>query len=309
MNSIRHLLTLPMLTLAVGAQTVPSPKLPDRPAAALTMYKGNWAPVVGADGNAPIVVANGTQVTLANNAGIVLSVGDRYADGFVTLANVQVIDVPTQNGPEAASMSIEMKSTHVYYSVDLTPDVDAPDAYALLISYPPNQHSDAPPALATVLHQIGNLTAGKRTHMKVVLPKLNEADGPGWNCLVFTAARQVRSTGMGELLPDYFNRIETASLKKRIADRIAKGVDAPIAAFRQLPLGLPDPIKAKYHGTTVKVDIKVNSDGRVVSARPVGLSDPDLSDSLQKGFADWLFLPPVKDGEATSGNAMIPLKM
>ncbi|HTU03588.1 MAG TPA: hypothetical protein VMG58_17280, partial [Candidatus Sulfotelmatobacter sp.] len=230
MNSLRFLVALPILTLAIGAQPVAVPRLPDRPVSALTKYKDNWLPVVGADANAPIVVANGSQVVLGSSSGILLTVGEHYADGFVTIADVYSRDVPVTNDAEtAASNPNEMKATSVDLKATLTSDIDIPDAYALLIAYPPNQSPTAPPMLAVIAQKIGDLTAGRQTHFSARLPKLEQDEGPGWNILVFDAGRQVRSTGMGDILPGYLDRIETGALKKRIAERVDKGADAPIA--------------------------------------------------------------------------------
>jgi len=310
MKSIYRYAALPILTLGLGAQTTPSPQLPDRPAAALSKYKDSWAPVIGAEAGAPIIAANGSPVTLESTSGIALSVGDHYADGFVTVTDTHSTDVPMTNDAEAAAtMATSVRATAVTFEANLVPDIDIPGAYALLVCSPPDQKADAPPSLAVMACQIGDLQAGKQKHLALVLPKLRDDEGPGWTVLVFSAGREVRSTGMSGVLPAYFDRIETLSLRKRIAERVAKGSDAPIAVFRQMPLGLPDELKAKYHGTTVKAEVSVNAEGGVVSAAPVGMSDPDLSAAIGRGFAYWLFLPPVKNGAAAPASAIIPLKM
>jgi hypothetical protein len=307
MNSLRCLIALQLIGLAASAQT--TAPLPDRPAAAITNYKDTWLPIVGTDNNAAVVVSNGSPVSLGLNAGIVLSVGDHFADGFVTVKDAFTADVPTSNDLQTAATTSQMKPTSVTLQATLTSDVDIPDAYALLITYPPSKTQDAVPLLAVIAHTIGDLKAGSPKHFSAVLPKLNQDEGPGWSILVFDAGRQVRSSTMGEILPGYFDRIETASLKKRIAERLDKRTDAPLMPFRQLPLGLPDAIKAKYHGTTLKVEIRVSVDGRLVSAKPVGLADPDLWEALNKGFSNWLFLPPVKDGALAPATAIIPVKL
>jgi hypothetical protein len=309
MKTPRFLTALPFLALVLGAQTLADSQLPDRPAAAVTNYKDAWLPVVGADHSSAIVVSGGTPVTLGPNAGIMLSVGDKYAGGFVTIADVDLSDVPVTNDPETAATMRQMEPTLQSLKANLTSDVDIPDAYALIVSKAPTSSPDAPPLLAVVVQAIGDLKAGATAHLSATLPKISKDESHTWSVLVFDAGREVRSTGMGELLPAYFDRIDAIGLRKRIADRADRRVDAPIAVFRQMPLGLPDPVKAKYHGTTVKVEIKVNVEGRVVSAKPVGPSDPDLWNALDKGFSTWLFIPPVKDGVVAPGSAIIPLKM
>jgi hypothetical protein len=206
-------------------------------------------------------------------------------------------------------MPNEMAATSVTLRANLTSDVDIPDAYALLITYRPTKNPDDPPMLAVIVHSIGDLKAGASKSLTATLPKFNQAEGQGWSILVFDAGRQVRSTGMGDVLPGYLDRIELNSLKKRLADRVSKRVDAPIAVFRQMPLGLPDAVKAKYHGTTIKVEIRVSADGHVVSAKPLGNTDTELWGALESGFATWLFLPPMKDGTLVPGSAIIPLKL
>jgi hypothetical protein len=79
--------------------------LPDRPAAAISNNKGTWLSVVGADNNAPVFVANRSAVTLGINAGNMLTVGDRYADGFVTIEDAYVSAVPTTNDAQTAVIS------------------------------------------------------------------------------------------------------------------------------------------------------------------------------------------------------------
>jgi hypothetical protein len=310
MKSILRIAALPALVLALGAQTAPSPQLPDRPAAAFSKYKDNWAPVIGAEAREPIVTVNGSPVVLESSAAIVLSVGDHYGKGFVAVTDAHSTDVPMTNDAEAAAtMASSVRATAVTFEANLVPDTDIAGAYALLVCSPPHQKPDDPPSLAIVASQIGDLKAGKQMHLSLVLPKLSDDEGPGWNALVFSAGREVRSTGMGGVLPAYFDRIETLALKKRIAERVATGADAPVSVFRQMPLGLPDAIMAKYRGTIIKAEVNVNADGRVVSAAPVVNVDSELNEAVGRGFTFWLFLPPVKNGAAAPASVIIPLKM
>ncbi len=309
MKSIPRLALLPVLALGLGAQAQPAPQLPDRPAAAMAQYKGSWAPVVGADGTAPIVIASGNQVTLEANAGLALTVGDHYSPGFVAVKDVTFTDVPATNDPEQAATDVNMRPTSEIFGATLQSNADLPGAYAVLIGSPPNPKADAPPTLAVRAVLIGDLQADKPQHFSTRLPKLQTDGTRDWSLLVFASGREVRSTGMGELLPGYFDKLETQSLKKRIAERVEKGVDAPIAVARQMSLGLPPALLTKYHGTTVKAKVSFGADGRVTSAEPVGLTDPDLSAALAKGFSTWLFLPPIKGGAATASSAIVPLKL
>jgi hypothetical protein len=114
---------------------------------------------------------------------------------------------------------------------------------------------------------------------------------------------------MGALLPDYLDRLEQIGLRKRIAERQDSSSDAPISVYRQMPLNLPGSIKAKYHGLTVKVELRVSADGKVLSARPLGLPDADLFEAVNTAFAPWLFLPQMKDGSPLPGNVIIPIKL
>ncbi|MGA2016543.1 MAG: hypothetical protein ABSH26_06270 [Opitutaceae bacterium] len=299
---------LPVVSISIGAQAFAAPQLPDRPASAITKYKDNWTAVVGATVDAPVIFADGTTVPLTSGAGILLTVGDHYADGFVTVTDFYSSDVPPTTDPDVIA-SHELKATQVDVKANLTSNVDIPDAYALLITYAPNPNPNAQQTLAVMARKIGDLTAGKEKSFSARLPKFGEDEASGWHLLVYDAGRQVKSTGMGEILPGYFDQIETAALKRKIAERLEKAADAPLGAFRQLHFSLPDAVKAKYHGTTVKVEIRVGTDGHVLWARPVGLSDLDLADALNKGFSGWLFLPPVKDGALVPGSAVIPLSL
>jgi hypothetical protein len=310
MNPLRMLLTLPVLAVAVSGQTAPETHLPDRPAIALSKYNQSWVPVVGVAAGVPVALDNGGKVSLAANAGMILSVGDRYADGFVTVANANLTVAPGAVDPDMAeAMDSDMKSNAEDYEADLTSETDIDNAYALFVLPRPSQKPDALPRLAVVARPIGEMKAGKLTHLSAKLPNIAQTGGQDWTVLVYDSGRQVRSTGMGTVMPTYFDQIEATSLKKRIAERVAKGSDAPIAVFRQMPLGLPSDIEAKYHRTTVKVMVGVDSDGHVVSAKPEGLSDPELADAVAKGFGTWLFIPPVKAGAAAPGSAIIPLRM
>jgi hypothetical protein len=299
-----------MLTLAISAQTVPNPQLLDRPAVTLYNHKGNWVPVIGVDGDSLIVTVNGSPEVVRGGAGIALSVGDRYANGFVTISDVSSRDVPAINDLEAAvTNASDFKPTSVIFALNIESDIDVSNAYVLFVALPHDQTPDAPPALAIIAREIGDLHAGKQMHLSFQLPKLGQDEGREWTALVFAAGRQMRSTGMNQVLPAYFDGLETYGLRERIAERVKKGADAPIAAFRQLPLGLPSVITDKYRGATVKVELKISADGRVVAAETVGLSDPKLSEAIQKGVATWLFLPPVKNGATMPASVIIPIKM
>jgi hypothetical protein len=310
MNPLRILAALPLLCVGVCAQTGSGPQLPDRPAIALSNYKDSWVPVVGVDAGGPVALDNGGKVSLAPNARIMLSVGDRYADGFVTISDAHLTNAPGTTDPDMAeAMDYDMKSTVENYEADLTSDTDIPKAFALFVLPLPPLKADSPPRIAVLARSIGDLQAGKQTHLSAKLPKIGPADGPDWIALVYYAGRQVRSTGMSSVLPQYFDGVEATSLKRRIAERVAKGADAPIAVFREMPLGLNAALEAKYHGSTVKVMVDVNAEGQVVSAKPEGVSDPDLSAAVSRGFGTWLFVPPVKEGSSAPGSAVIPLKM
>jgi hypothetical protein len=310
MNPLRFLLALPVLAVGLRAQNTPAPALPDRPAIALSKYNESWVPVVGVDGGAPVALDNGGKVALAANAFMILSVGDRYAEGFVTVADPHLTVVPGAVDPDMAeAMDSDMKSNAEEYEADLTSDTDLANAYALFVLPRAPQKADSPPGLAVLARSIGEMKAGKPTHLSAKLPNIAPSGGQDWTVLVYDAGRQVRSTGMSAVIPAYFDRVEATSLKRRIAERVAKGTDAPIAVFREMPLGLPHTIEAKYHETTVNVKVGVDAEGHVVSAKPEGLSDPELTEAVARGFGTWLFVPPIKAGAAAPGSAVVPLRM
>jgi hypothetical protein len=257
----------------------------------------------------PIVISNGTQVTLEANTSLALTVGDHYSPGFVDVKDVTFTDIPVTNDPEQAATDVNMRPVAETVGATLQANSDIPGAYAVLIGSPPNEKPDGPPSLAVRAVLIGDLQADKPQHFTARVPKLRSDGTPDWSLLVFASGREVRSTGMGVVLPGYFDRLETLSLKRRIADRVAKGVDAQVAVFRQMPLGIPDAVKAKYKGTTVNVQVTVAPDGRVIAAEPVGKIDSDLSAAMEKGFSTWLFLPPVKNGATTPSKPIIPVRM
>jgi len=306
---------LPILAFAAGSPALAFPQaLPDRPAAAVTNLNGSWLPVVGADGSAPIVDSQGTPVTLKSKAIVMLTPGSRYADGFVTISGAYSTDVPRTNAPSeevdmAETIRSDMEPVAEVLRASLSSDINISAAYAVLITYPVNPGPDSPQPLAVVLHSLGNLTAGTGIGLSVVLPKFGASGDSAWSILIFSAGRQVRCTGMSRILPEYFDRIETFNLRKTISQQVAKGVDERISVFRQMPLGLPAPILAKYRAKTVNVQISVSADGRLTSARLVGLDDDDLAKAVGDGFSRWLFLPSIRHGMPEPGSVILPLKL
>ena len=310
MRHIRSLLACSALTLAVDAQTAPQPTLPERPAAAVARYNDAWIPVIGIEGDTPIGVAGSHPVTVEKGAKIALTPGDRFAKGFVNISDVYLTDVPVTNDTDIASkMPNELEATSQVLRATLNSEVDIQGAYVLLASRPSDQGRDTPPFLVVLAHKVGDLKASVPADLSVVLPKLARGGGQAWSILVYDGGRQVHSTDMDKVVPAYFDQLERFALAKRIAERVSKGADAQIASFRELPLGLGERLRAKCHGTTVKVDVKVGADGSVLSARMVGVSDDELGAAIEKGFANWLFLPAIKDSAAVPGSVVVPLKM
>jgi hypothetical protein len=315
MNTVRCFVALAFLAFAAGSRATAQPaKLPDRPAAAVTNWNGSWLPVVGADGSAPIVNSQGTPVTVKGKSTVMLTPGSRYAGGFVTISDVNSTDVPRTNSPSeevdlAETMQADMEPVSEVLRASLSSDIDIPAAYAVLIAYPVNPSPDSPQPLAVVLHSLGNLTAGTQLGMSVVLPKLGVGGDSAWSILIFSAGRQVRSTGMGRILPDYFDRIETFNLRRTLSQQVSKGADERISVFREMPLGLPATLVTRYHAKTINVEISVGADGRVSSARPLGVNDDVLANALTDGFSRWLFLPSIRHGVPEPGSVILPLKL
>jgi len=306
---MRILLALPVLAAGALAQPASANPLPDRPAIALARYKESWTPIVGFEAGSPVALDSGGKVTLPAAAGILLSVGDRFADGFVTISDRRTTDVAQTADPDMAEdPTMNARLGTELYEATLTSDTDLPAAYAILVTPAPPQ-ADAQPRMAALVRPIGHLEAGKPALLSVQVPKLGQEGGPDWTVLVYSAGREVRSTGMGEVMAPYFDRIETAALDKRIADRNGRGANEPLAVFREMPLGLPKDVEAKYRGSTVKVKVEVDARGRVVSAKPEGVDDPELSQAVEKGFGAWLFLPPERNGAPAAGSAIVPLRL
>ena len=303
-----------LVLAAIGAQTALSQQLPDRPAAVVTQYKETWRPVVSADGNSPVIIVNENRITLSSGADVMLTLSDHYGSGFVTISDAYTSDFAVTNDPDtAATQPNEMAATSEVLRANLQADADISNAYVLLIRYSPNQRQDSQPSLAVVLHSVGNITSATQTSLYVVLPKFGHDAELEWSILVFADGRQIRSTGMGKVLPGYFDRVETRALQKRIAERAIQGTNAPasapIAVFRKMPLNLPSSITSAYLGTIVKVELRVGADGHVFGVKPLGVSNAALWDALNRGFADWLFLPQMKDGVAVPGSVVIPLQL
>lgn len=312
MNLPRRLLALQFLVLASGAHAaMPVVPLPDRPAIAITRHEDAWVPVVGADGYCPVIASNGGTVTVRGGARIILTPGDRYADGSITISDVSATDVPVTTDPDIAeNMPTIMDTTSEVFRATLTSSVDVAKAYVLLLSYSEDAgNPDTPPVLAVVPDKVGELKAGEPKAFSIVLPKPKSGQRPGWSVLVYVAGRQMRSTGMDAVLPRYFNRIEHIALKRRIDERIAKGADAQVSALRELPIVVPDAIRGKYRGKSIRVEIRVGTDGQVESVRTLGVSDEALTDALQRTFANWLFVPPLRNHALEQGNVIIPLRM
>jgi hypothetical protein len=283
--------------------------LPDRPAAAISRYKDAWVPVIGAHDLAPVALASGSEVVLETNTPIVLSVGAHYLPGFVTLRDTSFTDIAPTDDLEQAATDSNMKATAELFEASIESDTDIPSAYAVMIASPVNQKPDAPPSLAVRVAEIGDLQAGKARHFSARLPKVRLTGEKDWSLLVFSGGQEVRSTGMGAILTGYFDKVETFSLRNKIAERVAAGKDAPMKVFRQMPFSIPDDVKAKYHGKTITVLMTVSPEGHVVSVVPKGISDPALTEALTKAFASVLFLPQIKGGAAVSATAPVPIKL
>jgi hypothetical protein len=309
MNALTRLALLSTPVFALAAQAAPEASLPDRPAAAVSKYKDNWAPVVAAHSSLPVVMVDKSQVVLEANAPILLTIGEHYSPGFVTIKDINLTDIAPTNDLEQAATDSNMKATAETFDATVESDTDLSNAYAVLIASPQKEAPDAPPSLAVRVSEIGDMTAGKSNHLSVRLPKVRFGGERDWSLLIFSGGLEVRSTNMGELLTGYFDRMETISLKKKIAERIAQGKDVPISVFRRMPLNIPDDIKAKYHGQKIKVQMTVGPDGHVVSATAEGIDDPELTEALTKAFAPLLFLPQVKGGVAVSATAPVPITL
>jgi len=299
MASIRCFLTLVLAPIALVAQTVPNPKSPDRPAAPLAMYKDKWAPMVGVQSNSPIIIVNGCRVVLERDAAIILDIGKRYTGGFVTVADVNLVD----------SHGFDISTGSMALEANLTPSADIPEAYALAVANPSDLGPDKPPALVVVAQQVDNLKAGKKTPLYIELPRGIGEEHTSWYVLVFSAGQQVRSTGTEKILPEYFGRLDSYLLKGLIAEKAKKGVNSSLTPYRRTPIVLPDSIVAKYKNAVVKVEISVDADGRVNNVQPLEVADPELSSALTMKICTWLFIPAFKDGAAVPAKAIIPLKM
>jgi hypothetical protein len=299
---------LPLFALALGARA--ATVLPDRPAVVMAQNGSAWQPVVDVDAMAPVVAVDKSGATqkLAPTAHLVLTVGGKFGPGFVTVKDTDP-DETAAKDPDAYGQAMSGASSTVIFGTTLNSDTDLSNVFVALYFEQPSSGPDKPPSVAVVIRPVGALSAGKDFRLKSPLPSLEKIPNAEWRVLVFSGPLEVHSTGMADVLPSYFDRVEHFSLARDIAARAAKGADAKLEVFRRVPLNLPDAVQAKYHGQTVSVDLGIAEDGSVSSLEPVNQRDPDLKDALQKGLGLWLFLPAVKGGKTTASHVVIPLKM
>lgn len=81
-----------------------------------------------------------------------------------------------------------------------------------------------------------------------------------------------------------------------------------MAVYKHFPLTFSDAQKRMYADQTLKLEVTVSPAGLFDTLRLDGTPDDDLASDLALQLGYWLFLPPVKDGQAQSTTFVLPVK-
>ena len=285
-------------------QTILIPNLPNRPAAVTASYRGVPCPVVAIRNGRPLVEVEG-RTRPADSEALSLAVGSGYAQGSVTLSEADLtraVDYRSGRGSTIFKITIESQTALA-------------DAFLVLFVADYQDYTDAlehdrPIVFTTVPFDLGRLDAGKRqpVSMKFGLIAREEGHLCIWSAVIFSRGQQVRSAGVTDTLPLFFDAMDRDNHRLLKAEREKRG-EAAFEVFRAVPLDPPPEIKAKYGGQKVNVTLQINRNGNVTGMIIPGNDDPALADFVRSLLTRWwLFLPPVHNGAAYGLTLSLPLR-
>jgi hypothetical protein len=305
-----------LLGLAVGA--VPGrgekwvqlelPKMPEIPAKILARFQGSPRPAVGAKKGRFIVLVDDRLETADPDAPLILSVGDGYALGFVTITESKM----------TRYHGTDNEQLYTAFEGKVTSQTELTRVLLVVVAFTYNEYRDyttissrdRPFAFTMMAEPIDHLAAGKPKKVSVSFPALKTApeENSLWTAVVFANGRQVRTTGVSNMLPWFFEA-QSRCNHRRLLDERGKRGTAPVEIYRNLPLDAPPEIKTKYGGQTVVVMLEIDRTAHITGIQLPETDDPQLRDFLYDRMAKlWLFLPCVREGENQTGFLQLKLR-
>jgi hypothetical protein len=276
--------------------------LPERagiPIAYVGKQRGTLVAYVDGD---PIVLIDGARRQV-HRPPISVVPGGTFGAGFVTVA-----DSAAQSNSGPTLNSGNRTYNYTSYFATMTPDRDLPDAILILLVFevdPEGQFTEIP-KVALLAKSLGRLKAGKKTDVSAYFPPLESRNPQRWTALLFSGGSQIHTSYGNDVLELLFNMIDRVGQKKAVAQRVAG--DFPVAVYRHFPLKFSDDQKKAYAGQTLNLEVTITPEGLFDTLRIDGVSDDDMARDLAAQMAFWLFLPPVKDGQAQSTTFVLPIK-
>lgn len=300
-----------LISCVVASGSIPLAAAPDpmprRPATVFASYKGNMEPIVSATwNNRPVVLENNQRITVADHSGVSLNLGRAFAAGRVEIREPEALGwVKTYM---ADNVAFSQHPVSIQFKATLVSDTDLSDVFVVIVVFDVHEAPNELAVSSILVADVGRLTAGKPTRFSSQFPPIANDRQRTWTTLVFSGGLEVRSTGVPDLLAQFFDVTERHRHSLLMQQRV-HGTDAAIEVFRQFPLELSEDLKAAYSGQTVQARLTINLHGSVSAVALVDLQDPKLVDELRAQFGWWLFLPAIKDGAAVPRQAILPLRL
>jgi hypothetical protein len=296
------LLVLSASTLRCADFKLTPTTLPERagiPIAYVGKQKGIFVAYVDDD---PIVLIDGARRQV-HRPPISVIPGGTFGPGFIAVSGSAAL---SNTGPSLNSGNRTYDYTS--YFATMTPDRDIPDAILILLVFeasPEGQFTEVP-KVALLAKSLGRLKAGKKTDVSAYFPPLESRNPQRWTALIFSGGSQIHTSYGNDVLELLFNLIDRVGQKKAVAGRVAG--DFPVAVYRHFPLRFSDRQKKTYAGQTLNLEVTITPDGLFDSLRVDGVNDDTLASDMAAQMTFWLFLPPVKDGQAQSTTFVLPIK-
>lgn len=284
--------------LAVGSDTTPR-----RPTSAFALYRGDMAPVVGADAQRPFVMVGEKEVRSDVPVTVAIGLGKHFSPGNIEVSN----DPVTGWAMTDQGAVINPDTETINFRGDLTSDIDLEDVYVVVLVYSANADLTQPVRFYGIVSEVDRLEVGKKKAYQAAMFPIKEPGTWRSTMLVFSDGLEVPTNLEGVVINQHLDALDRATLAQKIEKRIAGG-DAALALERNFPIQLSDELRSAYTGQTVKVRLEIGTDGNVNSAELAEVEDADLQEAISSQLAHWLFLPSVKNGEAVSQTVVLPVK-
>jgi hypothetical protein len=277
--------------------------IPERAATPVAYVGNERGTILSYADDDPVVLLDGVR-RQARHPPISIIPGGKFAPGLVTATKSAAIAM------KASSLNTSTSTTGNYtaYYATLTSDRDLPDVVLMLLVFeesPDGQYTDVP-KVALLGKGLGILKAGRSRDISAYFPPLASKRPQRWTVLLFSDGSQIHTSYGNVFLDGLFDVMDRVKLRRAIAER-ALG-DSPIAVYRHFPLRFTDSQKKTYAGQTLNAQVTVSQSGFFDLVRIDGISDDRMVVDLAAQFSFWLFLPPVKNGQAQSTTFVLPIK-